>query len=112
MAAPVCSSTQETSQESLTSPSFYELAAEDQRFCDATKAWFRIDLVPKMNRVLGAFTELSRELLSEAWRAGPSTVDGTRSKGNARDPDPLSAFSSRRGGKSPKLTPKPSPHRS
>jgi len=30
----------------------HELAAEDQSFCDATKAWFKIDFVPKMSRVL------------------------------------------------------------
>ena len=29
-----------------------ELTPEDQRFCEATKAWFKIDFVPKMSRVL------------------------------------------------------------
>jgi hypothetical protein len=29
-----------------------ELAADDQRFCEATKSWFKIDFVPKMSRVL------------------------------------------------------------
>jgi hypothetical protein len=33
-------------------PEADELAAEDRRFCEATKSWFKIDFVPKMSRVL------------------------------------------------------------
>jgi hypothetical protein len=38
----------------------HELAPEDQRFCEATKAWFRIDFVPKMSRVLLTVPEFGR----------------------------------------------------
>jgi hypothetical protein len=38
----------------------HELAAEDQRFCEATKAWFKIDFVPKMSRVLLTVPEFGR----------------------------------------------------
>ena len=38
----------------------HELAPEDQRFCDATKAWFKIDFVPKMSRVLLPVPEFGR----------------------------------------------------
>jgi len=38
----------------------HELAAEDQRFCEATKAWFKIDFVPKMSRVLLTIPEFGR----------------------------------------------------
>jgi hypothetical protein len=37
-----------------------ELAAEDQKFCEATKAWFKIDFVPKMSRVLLTVPEFGR----------------------------------------------------
>jgi hypothetical protein len=37
-----------------------ELSAEDQRFCEATKAWFKIDFVPKMSRVLLTVPEFGR----------------------------------------------------
>ena len=37
-----------------------ELGPEDQRFCEATKAWFRIDFVPKMSRVLLTIPEFGR----------------------------------------------------
>src|SRR6266446_2436384 len=38
----------------------HELAPEDQRFCEATKAWFKIDFVPKMSRVLLTIPEFGR----------------------------------------------------
>lgn len=38
----------------------HELSAEDQRFCAATKAWFKIDFVPKMSRVLLTVPEFGR----------------------------------------------------
>ncbi len=38
----------------------HELASEDQKFCEATKAWFKIDFVPKMSRVLLAIPEFGR----------------------------------------------------
>ena len=37
-----------------------ELSAEDQRFCEATKARFKIDFVPKMSRVLLTVPEFGR----------------------------------------------------
>ena len=37
-----------------------ELSAEDQRSCEATKAWFKIDFVPKMSRVLLTVPEFGR----------------------------------------------------
>jgi hypothetical protein len=37
-----------------------ELAPEDQRTCEATKAWFKIDFVPKMSRVLLTVPEFGR----------------------------------------------------
>ena len=37
-----------------------ELRPEDQRFLEATKAWFRIDFVPKMSRVLLTVPEFGR----------------------------------------------------
>ncbi len=41
-------------------PEAAELAPEVQRFCDATKGWFRIDFVPKMSRVLLNVPEFGR----------------------------------------------------
>ena len=41
-------------------PEPHELAAEDQKFCEATKAWFKIDFVPKMSRVLLTIPEFGR----------------------------------------------------
>jgi hypothetical protein len=38
----------------------HELGQEDQRFCEATKAWFKIDFVPKMSRVLLTIPEFGR----------------------------------------------------
>lgn len=37
-----------------------ELAPEDQKFLEATKAWFKIDFVPKMSRVLLTTPEFGR----------------------------------------------------
>ena len=37
-----------------------ELAPEDQKFCEATKGWFKIDFVPKMGRVLRVIPEFGR----------------------------------------------------
>ncbi|MBI3637792.1 MAG: carboxymuconolactone decarboxylase family protein [Candidatus Rokubacteria bacterium] len=37
-----------------------QLAPEDQKFCEATKAWFNIDFVPKMSRVLLTVPEFGR----------------------------------------------------
>jgi len=42
-----------------------DLAPEDQKFCEATKPWFRIDFVPKMGRVLLTVPEFGRPY----WRA-------------------------------------------
>ena len=41
-------------------PGVEELTPEDRRFCEATKAWFRVDFVPKMSRVLLTVPEFGR----------------------------------------------------
>lgn len=41
-------------------PEIHELLPEDQRFLDGTKAWFKIDFVPKMSRVLLTVPEFGR----------------------------------------------------
>jgi hypothetical protein len=41
-------------------PEPHELAPEDQKFLHATKAWFKIDFVPKMSRVLLTIPEFGR----------------------------------------------------
>ena len=46
--------------ETVRIPEAHELAADDQKFCEATKAWFRIGFVPKMSRVLLAVPEFGR----------------------------------------------------
>jgi alkylhydroperoxidase family enzyme len=37
-----------------------ELDPEDQKFCEATKGWFKIDFVPKMSRALLTVPEFGR----------------------------------------------------
>jgi hypothetical protein len=41
-------------------PEAAEFAPEDRKFCEATKAWFKIDFVPKMSRVLLTLPEFGR----------------------------------------------------
>jgi len=41
-------------------PDAAELCPEDQPFLEATKAWFKIDFVPKMSRVLLTVPEFGR----------------------------------------------------
>jgi hypothetical protein len=62
----------------------HELAPEDQRFCDATKAWFKIDFVPKMSRVLLTVPEFGRPYGRASRRA---MADGalTRAQKEHRD---------------------------
>lgn len=38
----------------------HELQPEDQKFCEASKAWFRIGFVPKMSRVLRTIPDFGR----------------------------------------------------
>jgi hypothetical protein len=54
-----------------------ELAPEDQKFCDATKAWFKIDFVPKMSRVLLTVPEFGRPYGRASRRA---MADGALSR--------------------------------
>jgi hypothetical protein len=54
-----------------------ELAPEDQKFCEATKAWFKIDFVPKMSRVLLAIPEFGRPYGRSSRRA---MADGALSR--------------------------------
>jgi hypothetical protein len=41
-------------------PHAHDLAPEDQKFAEGAKAWFKIDFVPKMSRVLLAVPEFGR----------------------------------------------------
>ena len=56
----------------------HELTPEDQRFCEATKAWFKIDFVPKMSRVLLTLPEFGRPYVRASRRA---MTDGALSRG-------------------------------
>lgn len=47
----------------------HELEPEDQKFCEATKAWFKIDFVPKMSRVLLTIPEFGRPYGRSSRRA-------------------------------------------
>jgi hypothetical protein len=47
----------------------HELAAEDQKFCEASKSWFHIDFVPKMSRVLLTVPEFGRSYGRASRRA-------------------------------------------
>jgi hypothetical protein len=55
-----------------------ELQPEDQKFCEATKAWFKIDFVPKMSRVLLTIPEFGRPYGRSSRRA---MADGALSRG-------------------------------
>ena len=50
-------------------PEAGELAQEDQKFCEATKAWFHVDFVPKMSRVLLTLPEFGRPYGRSSRRA-------------------------------------------
>jgi hypothetical protein len=58
-------------------PEAHELAPEDQRFCEATKQWFRIGFVPKMSRVLLTVPEFGRPYGRASRRA---MADGALSR--------------------------------
>ncbi len=58
-------------------PEVPELAPEDQKFLEATKAWFKIDFVPKMSRVLLAVPEFGRPYGRASRRA---MTDGALSR--------------------------------
>ena len=50
-------------------PEPHEFAPEDQRFMEAGKAWFNIDFVPKMSRVLRTIPEVGRPYSRASRRA-------------------------------------------
>ncbi len=50
-------------------PDAAEFAPEDRKFCEATKAWFKIDFVPKMSRVLLQMPEFGRTYAVASRRA-------------------------------------------
>ncbi len=50
-------------------PDAAEFAPEDRKFCEATKAWFKIDFVPKMSRVLLQMPEFGRTYAAASRRA-------------------------------------------
>lgn len=54
-------------------PEVHEFPPEDQKFHEATKAWFKIDFVPKMGRVLRVIPEFGRPYGRASRRA---MVDG------------------------------------
>ncbi len=56
----------------------HELAPEDRKFCEATKAWFKVDFVPKMSRVLLTLPEFGRPYGRASRRA---MMDGALSRG-------------------------------
>lgn len=58
-------------------PEATELAAEDQKFLEATKAWFKIGFVPKMSRVLLTVPEFGRPYGRASRRA---MADGALSR--------------------------------
>ncbi|HEU5322760.1 MAG TPA: hypothetical protein VFX28_18275 [Methylomirabilota bacterium] len=55
-----------------------ELEPEDQKFCEATKAWFNVDFVPKMSRVLLTVPEFGRPYGRSSRRA---MADGALRRG-------------------------------
>ncbi len=56
----------------------HELEPEDQKICEATKAWFKIDFVPKMSRVLLTIPAFGRPYGRSSRRA---MADGALSRG-------------------------------
>ncbi len=58
-------------------PEVPQLAPEDQKFLEATKAWFKIDFVPKMSRVLLTVPEFGRPYGRASRRA---MADGALSR--------------------------------
>jgi len=50
-------------------PEAHEFPPEDRRFLEGTKAWFKIDFVPKMSRVLLAVPEFGRSYARASRRA-------------------------------------------
>ncbi len=56
----------------------HHLAPEDQKFCEATKTWFKVDFVPKMSRVLLTLPEFGRPYGRASRRA---MMDGALGRG-------------------------------
>ncbi len=50
-------------------PDVAEFAPEDRKFCEATRAWFKIDFVPAMSRVLLQMPEFGRAYAAASRRA-------------------------------------------
>jgi len=55
-----------------------EFAPEDQKFCEATRGWFKIDFVPKMSRVLLQTPAFGRAYAAASRRA---MADGALTRG-------------------------------
>ncbi len=55
-----------------------DFASEDQKSCEATKGWFKIDFVPKMSRVLFQTPEFGRAYAAASRRA---MADGALTRG-------------------------------
>jgi hypothetical protein len=58
-------------------PEAHELHPDDRRFLEGTKAWFKIDFVPKMSRVLLTVPEFGRPYGRASRRA---MADGALSR--------------------------------
>ena len=52
----------------------HELTPEDQKFCEATKAWLGINFVPKMSRVLRMLPAPGDGIMKASRRAMPDRV--------------------------------------
>ncbi len=50
-------------------PEVHEFSPEDQKFLEASKAWFKIGFVPKMGRVLRVVPEFGRPYSRASRRA-------------------------------------------
>ena len=59
-------------------PEAHEFSPEDQKFFEGGKAWFKIDFVPKMTRVLRVVPEVGRPYTRASRRA---MSDGALSRG-------------------------------
>ncbi|MGH7266067.1 MAG: hypothetical protein ACREMB_14665 [Candidatus Rokuibacteriota bacterium] len=59
-------------------PESHEFPPEDQKFLEGGKAWFKIDFVPKMSRVLRAVPEVGRPYTRASRRA---MMDGALKRG-------------------------------
>ena len=58
-------------------PEVHEFSPEDQKFIEASKAWFKIDFLPKMSRVLRVIPDFGKPYGRASRRA---MTDGALSR--------------------------------